>query len=50
MEHLPKIIVIDMTNVVVNYALVSRKELALKYGYDENGILFKPYSGNVAGP
>ena len=50
MEHLPNITVIDMTNVVVNHALVSRKEVAIKYGYDENGILFKPHSGNVADP
>ena len=50
MEHLPNIAVIDMVHIVANHALVSRKEDVIKYGYDENGILFKPYNGRVADP
>ena len=50
MEHLPNIAVIDMAHIVANHALVSRKENMIKYGYDENGILFKPYNGRVADP
>ena len=48
MEHLPNITVIDMARVVTNQALVSKKEDMMKYGYDENGILFKPYNSRVA--
>ena len=50
MEHLPNITVIDMAHIVANHALTSRKEDVIKYGYDENGILFKPYNGRVADP
>ena len=50
MEHLPNITVIDMAHIVANHALISRKEDVIKYGYDENGILFKPYNGRVADP
>ena len=50
MEHLPNIRVIDMTHLVVNHALVSRKEDVIKYGDDENGILNKLYNGRVADP
>ena len=49
-EHLPNITAIDMVYVVANHALVSRKEDVMKYGYDQNGILFKPYRGSVAVP
>ena len=50
-EHLPNITVIDITHsVVANYTLVSRKEDVIKYGYDENIILFKPYNSRVADP
>ena len=50
MEHLPNITVIDMAYIVAKHALVSRKEYVMKYVYDQNGILFKPYSGSVAVP
>ena len=50
MEHLPNITVIDMAHIVANHALTSRKEDVIKYGYDENGILFKPYNGRVVDP
>ena len=48
MEHLPNITVSDMDHIVANHALVSRKEDVIKYGYNENGILFKPYNARVA--
>ena len=48
MEHFSNIAVIDMAHIVANYALVSRKEDVIKYGYNENGILFKPYNGRLA--
>ena len=50
MEHLPNITVIDMAHIVANHALLSRKEDVIKYGPDENGILFKPYNGKVEDP
>ena len=50
MEHLPNITVIDMAHIGANHALLSRKEDVMKYGYDQNGILFKPHSGSVADP
>ena len=50
MEHLPNITVIDMAHIAANHALASRKEDVMKYGYDENGILFKPYNSRVADP
>ena len=48
MEHLPNVTVIDMDHIVANHALVSRKEDVIKYGYNENGILFKTYNAKVA--
>ena len=39
-----------MNHIVANHALVSRKEEVIKYGYDENGILFRPYNSRVADP
>ena len=50
MEHLPNITVIDMTHIVANQSLVSRKEDVIKYGDDENRILFKLYNGRVVDP
>ena len=50
MVHLPNITVTDRANIVANHALVSRKEDMIKYGYDENLILFKTYKGRVADP
>ena len=50
MVHLPNITVTDRANIVANHALVSRKEDMIKYGYDENLILFKPYKGRVPDP
>ena len=47
MEHLPNITVIDMTHIVANQSLVSRTEDVIKYGDDENRILFKLYNGRV---
>ena len=48
MEQLPNVTVIDMAHSVANHALVSRKEVVIKYGYDESGVLLKPYNGRVA--
>ena len=39
-----------MAHIVANHALVSRKEDMVKFGYDENGILRKPYNGRIADP
>ena len=50
MEHLPNIMVIDMTHIVADQSLVSRKEDVIKYGDDENRILFKLYNGRVVDP
>ena len=50
MEHLPNITVIDTAHIVANHALVSRNEDVIKYGYNENGILFKTYNARVADP
>ena len=43
MEYLPNITVIDMAQIVANHDFVSRKEDMIKYVFDENGILLKPY-------
>ena len=43
MEYLPNITVIDMAQIVANHDFVSRKEDVIKYVFDENGILLKPY-------
>ena len=43
MEYLPNITVIDMAQIVANHDFVSRKEDMIKYVFNENGILLKPY-------
>ena len=43
MEYLPNITVIDMAQIVANHDFVSRKEDMIKYVFDENRILLKPY-------
>ena len=43
MEYLPNITVIDMAQIVANHDFVSRKEDMIKYVFNENGILRKPY-------
>ena len=43
MEYLPNITAIDMAQIVANHDFVSRKEDMIKYVFDENGILLKPY-------
>ena len=50
MEHLPNITVIDVTHIVADQSLVSRKEDVIKYGDNENRILFKLYNGRVVDP
>ena len=47
MKHIPNVVVIDMAYINPNHALVSRREDVQKYGYNEEGILFEPYSGRV---
>ena len=43
MEYLPNITVIDLAQIVANHDFVSRKEDMIKYVFNENGILLKPY-------
>ena len=50
MNHIPNAVVIDMAHIIAEHALVSRREHVQKYGYNEEGILFEPYSGRVADP
>ena len=50
MNHIPNAVVIDMAHIIAEHALVSRREDVQKYGYNEEGILFEPYSGRVADP
>ena len=49
-KHLPNVVVIDMAHIIAKPALISRREDVQKYGYNEEGILFQPYSGRVADP
>ena len=39
-----------MAHIVANRVLVARNENVIKYGHDENTILFKPYNCRVAYP
>ena len=50
MKHIPYVVVIDMALITAKHALVSRREDVQKYEYNEEGILFEPYSGRVADP
>ena len=50
MKHIPNVVVIDMGHIIAKHALVSRRGDVQKYGYNEEGILFEPYSGRVADP
>ena len=50
MKHIPNVVVIDMAYIIARHALVSRREDVQKYGYNEEGILFRPYSDRVADP
>ena len=49
-EHSPDVTVIDMAHIVANHVVGSRKEDVIKYGYNENGILFEHHNGRVADP
>ena len=50
MKHIPNVVVIDMAHIIAKHVLVSRREDVQKYGYNEEGIPFEPYSGRVADP
>ena len=49
-KHIPIVVLIDVAHIIAKHALISRREDVQKYGYNEEGILFQPYSGRVADP
>ena len=50
MKHIPNVVVTDTSHLIAKHALISRREDVQKCGYNEEGILFEPYSGRVADP
>ena len=49
-KHIPIVVLTDTAHIIAKHALISRREDVQKYGYNEEGILFEPYSDRMADP
>ena len=49
-KYIPNVVVIDMAHIIAKHMLISKKDDVNKNRYNEEGNLFEPYSGSVAGP